>query len=76
MGNQFGQVILDVNGISLPTEVRAWTNGSATFTLPMLGMDQPKEARLIMVTAEGQVAQSVNVLLLPAKAPALDPMDQ
>ncbi|MCP3690763.1 MAG: hypothetical protein GY917_01100 [Planctomycetaceae bacterium] len=75
LGNEMGQVILDIQGISLPTELRAWTNESATCTLPMMGLDQPKEARLIMITAQGEVAHSISVLLMPAKAPAENPLD-
>ena len=75
LGNEIGQVILDIQGISLPTELRAWTNESATCTLPMMGLDQPKEARLIMITAQGEVAHSISVLLMPAKAPAENPLD-
>jgi hypothetical protein len=75
LGNDAGQVILDIQGISLPTELRAWTSESVTCTLPMMGLDQPKEARLIMVTAKGEVAHSINVLLMPAKAPEVAPME-
>ena len=75
LGNETGQVILDINGIALPTAVRNWTAESTTCTLPMIGLDQPKEARLVMLTADGQVAHSISVLLLPAKAPEAAPME-
>ena len=75
LGNDAGQVILDIQGISLPSELRAWTSESVTCTLPMMGLDQPKEARLIMVTAKGEVAHSIAVLLMPAKAPEVAPME-
>ncbi|MFP6620113.1 MAG: hypothetical protein VB877_12265, partial [Pirellulaceae bacterium] len=75
LGNDAGQVILDIQGISLPTELRAWTSESVTCTLPMMELDQPKEARLIMVTAKGEVAHSISVLLMPAKAPEVAPME-
>ena len=75
LGEEAGQVILDVNGISLPTAVRGWTNESTTCTLPMIGLDKPKEARLVMLTAKGEVAHSISVLLMPAKAPEVAPME-
>ena len=75
LGNETGQVILDINGVALPTAVRNWTAESTTCTLPMIGLDQPKEARLVMLTADGQVAHSISVLLLPAKAPEVAPME-
>jgi len=74
LGEKSGQVILDINGIALPTAVRSWTTESTTCTLPMIGLDKPKEARLVMLTADGQVAHSISVLLLPAKAPEVAPM--
>ena len=73
LGDNAGQVILDVNGISLPAAVQAWTNESTTCTVPMMGLNQPKEARLIIVTGEGNVAQTIAVLLMPAKDPAEAP---
>ena len=75
LGDKTGQVILDINGIALPTAVRSWTTASTTCTLPMIGLDKPKEARLVMLTADGQVAHSISVLLLPAKAPEVAPME-
>ncbi len=69
LGQQPGQVFLDVNGIVLPTTVVTWSNESATCTLPMMGVDQSKTAQLIMVTAEGTVAHWIAIELLPPKPP-------
>jgi len=69
LGQQAGQVFLDVNGIVLATTVVTWSNESATCTLPMIGVDQSKAAQLIMVTAEGRVAHWIAIELLPPQAP-------
>ena len=73
LGEKAGQVFLEFNGITLPPTVVAWSNESTTCTLPMMGMDGPREARLIMVTAEGVVAHTVAIQLLPPKAPEAAP---
>ena len=69
LGQQPGQVFLDVNGIVLPATVVTWSNESATCTLPMMGVDQSKAAQLIMVTAEGTVAHWIAIELLPPQPP-------
>lgn len=67
LGKEPGHVVIQVNELYLNTTVDKWSNDEATVTLPLVGMAQPQRAALLMLDAEGQVVESIDVMFLPAK---------
>ena len=67
LGNEPGHVVIQVNELYLDTTVDKWSNEKATVTLPLVGMAKPQRAALLMLDAEGQVVESIDVMFLPAK---------
>ena len=58
-------------GTLFPTElgmqVNEWTAGKVTATLPTVGLAGPTKAEIILVKADGQIASSIKVELIPAQ---------
>ncbi|MFP6672811.1 MAG: hypothetical protein VB857_15485, partial [Pirellulaceae bacterium] len=67
LGKEAGHVVIQVNELYLNTTVDKWSNDEATVTLPLVGMAKPQRAALLMLDAEGQVVESIDVMFLPAK---------
>jgi hypothetical protein len=67
LGKEPGHVVIQVNELYLDTTVDKWSNDEATVTLPLVGMAKPQRAALLMLDAEGQVVESIDVMFLPAK---------
>ena len=67
LGTEPGHVVIQVNELYLNTTLDKWSNDSATVTLPLVGMAKPQRAALLMLNAEGQVVESIDVMFLPAK---------
>jgi hypothetical protein len=63
-----GQVLLQIDKVMLPTLVSEWKEGEVTFTLPGLGLTSPTKGQIWLVKADGKVANSLAVELLPAPA--------
>ncbi len=62
-----GQVLVEVGDVTLATDVLDWTAGKATVKIPFMGIAQPKEAKLWLMNADGQVASTMAVMLIPAQ---------
>jgi hypothetical protein len=65
LGDAAGQVMVQVDKISFPAQVDAWGGGSLTTTLPMLDLSAPTRAQLWLIRADGQVANSMTIELVP-----------
>ena len=70
LGEEPGQVVLQLEQVALPVMVREWKAGKVTGTLPQFGLAGPTKAALFLVRADGQVANAVPIELLPAQPSA------
>jgi hypothetical protein len=70
LGDAAGQVVVQIDKISLPAQLNEWKADSVNVTLPMLGLAGPTKAQLWMVKADGAVAANMAVELIPAKPEA------
>jgi hypothetical protein len=66
LGNSEGHVVILVNELYLNTSVNQWSNDGATVTLPLVGMVKPQRAALLMMSSEGELVESIDVMFLPA----------
>jgi hypothetical protein len=66
LGHEAGQVMLQVDKIAIPAMVNEWTDGAVTTTLPMLGLGGQVIADIVLVRADGTVANSIKVELINA----------
>lgn len=66
MGTTPGKVQLQVGGLTLNATVTAWSPTEVSAVLPQLSFAEAVEARIRVLTADGQVADLVDVLLAPA----------
>lgn len=76
LGDQPGMLVLQIDKISLPSQVNEWKPDAVNATLPMLGLAGPTKAQLWMVRADGSVAAQVAVELLPAQQQAAGAVGQ
>jgi hypothetical protein len=70
LGEKSGQVVVQIDKVSLPAQMNEWKVDSAVVTLPMIGLAGPTKAQLWMVKADGAVAANMAVELIPAQPPA------
>jgi hypothetical protein len=70
LGDAAGQVVVQIDKISLPAQLNEWKADSVNVTLPMLGLAGPTKAQLWMVKADGAVAANMAAELIPAKPEA------
>ncbi|HUE72911.1 MAG TPA: hypothetical protein VMP01_18645 [Pirellulaceae bacterium] len=70
LGEKQGQVVLQIDTLSVPAQVNEWKAEQVNVTLPMFGLAAPTKAHIWMMRADGQVANKLAVELIPAKAPA------
>lgn len=70
LGEKQGQVVLQIDTLSVPAQVNEWKAEQVNVTLPMFGLSSPTKAHIWMMRADGQVANKLAVELIPAKAPA------
>lgn len=70
LGNDAGIVMLRIGDMTFATIVNQWTDQGVEVTLPMIGLENPKRAEIVVLFANGQVALSTPVKLLPAIPPA------
>jgi hypothetical protein len=70
LGDKAGQVVVQIDKVSLPAQMNEWKADSAVVTLPMIGLAGPTKAQLWMVKADGAVAANMAVELVPAQPPA------
>jgi hypothetical protein len=76
LGDQPGMLVLQIDKISLPSQVNEWKPDAVNATLPMLGLAGPTKAQLWMVRADGSVAAQVGIELLPAQQQAAGAVGQ
>lgn len=66
-----GQLIVQMDQLSIPATIVEWNPVQAKATIPMLNLTGPMQATLHLVNADGSLAQSVNVELVPFNEAAL-----
>jgi hypothetical protein len=66
LGADEGQVVLEVEAVSLPAKVNEWKADQVNMTLPMFGLGAPTKAKIWLVRKDGQVANTLMVELIPA----------
>jgi hypothetical protein len=66
-GQEAGEVVLHVAEVTMTVEVVKWENEKVTITVPRLGVVSPTKAELHLLTAAGELAQSVPFELVAAK---------
>jgi hypothetical protein len=66
LGADEGQVVLEVDSVSLPAKVNEWKADQVNMTLPMFGLAGPTKAKIWLVRKDGQVANTLMVELIPA----------
>ena len=69
LGDQAGVAMLRIADISLGAMVNQWGNNGVQMTLPMVGLEQPRRAEIVVLLPDGQVAMTVPVKLIPAVPP-------
>jgi hypothetical protein len=67
LGDAAGQVILQIDKIAIPAMVNEWKMDAVTTTLPMLGLGGQVIADIVIVRADGSVANSIKVELINAQ---------
>ena len=61
-------MILEVSGLALACRIDTWEPAAVTATLPGFGLAAKTPAKLHVVRADGTVARSQEVMLIPAVA--------
>lgn len=70
LGEAAGQVMIQIDKVAIPAMVNEWKPDSVTTTLPMLGLGGQVIADIVMVRADGTVANSIKVELINAQPQA------
>ena len=70
LGDVAGQVMIQVDKLAIPAMVNDWKNDAVTMTLPMLGIGGQVIADIVIVRADGSVANSIKVELVNAQPQA------
>lgn len=65
-GPQPGQVAVRIGGLALNAQVVGWTSTQVTAVLPQLPLAEPVTASVVVLTASGNVADQLDVTLVPA----------
>ena len=65
LGADEGQVVLEVDSVSLPAKVNEWKADQVNMTLPMFGLAGPTKAKIWLFRKDGQVANTLLVELIP-----------
>ena len=68
LGVNPGQVLLNVNGLSLRADVRSWSAEQATVVLPQLQFSSSMDAVVQVIAADGSIASEVPVILANREA--------
>src|SRR5262249_39163444 len=64
LGPTAGQVVLHIDTLAMPAMVNEWKNDSVTATLPPMGVASPIKGELLIVKADGKVANTVKIELI------------
>lgn len=65
LGGLAGQVQITVSGLTLNAQVSSWSNTQTTATLPVMNFAQPVPATVQILTADGQLADQIEVTFAP-----------
>jgi hypothetical protein len=68
LGDKAGQVLVSINQVTVPAEVVKWETAAATVSMPRIGVTGSTKAQLQVLLADGKLANSVDVELVPAEA--------
>ena len=60
-----------IGDLTLPVEVREWSNSSVVVVVPAMLVAQPTEAQLLIARADGTAAAAVTFELVMPASPAL-----
>jgi len=66
LGADSGQVLLEINGLALPCRMDVWAADKATVTLPSFGLGSETKGKMHIIRADGSVARSLDVMVVPA----------
>ena len=75
LGNKAGQVLVNVNQVVVAAEVVKWEVAAATVSMPQIRLAAATKAQLQVLLADGKVASTVDVELIPMEATAGPPND-
>ena len=64
-GASIGAVAVKIDTLLLEAEVTNWQSGEVTATLPNLPMAAPTRATVVVLSAEGEIADAIEVALTP-----------
>jgi hypothetical protein len=64
LGQQPGVVLFELNGTSTPCKVIDWKPQSVTIELPRLGLNEPKNAAIVVVLPDGRIAKTFRILFV------------
>jgi hypothetical protein len=67
LGDAAGQVMLQIDKVVIPAMINEWKPDAVTTTLPLIGLAAPAVAEIVMVKADGTVANSIKVELINAQ---------
>lgn len=65
-GDAAGQIVLELNGLTLPALVTSWDAQTISFTLPTLGLNQSSNGVLRVVNSDQSVMKSINATIIAA----------
>jgi hypothetical protein len=67
LGDSAGQVMIQMDKLAIPAMVNEWKPDAVTTTLPMFSLASPVTAEIVMVKADGTVANTLKVELINAQ---------
>jgi hypothetical protein len=66
LGEEEGNVLLEIHNMALAAEVNDWDREAATATLPSFALANETPVTIHLLTADGEVVESYDALLIPA----------
>ena len=64
-----GDIVLEINQLGLRVDVTQWTAREVRFVVPTVALPQATSAKLHLIDAEGRLRSSIDVDILPPRAP-------
>jgi hypothetical protein len=74
MGEAQGQVVLQMEKVAMASLIREWTPAGVTATLPPMELAAPVIAEILILNADGSLANGMKVELIPAPSAAAAPV--
>ena len=66
LGEEEGNVLLEIHNMALAAEVNDWDREAATATLPSFALANETPVTIHLLTADGELAESYDAMLIPA----------